>query len=309
VRVSFDVEYRHAGTPLTFPVGAPLPKGTPEDLAGANEWLEADAAARFGEATADLLVRERATSAQYFQPVTVDRETVPAGEDGRVRLVLHVTAGIDPATAADGAPLGAGLWDMYVRVGLGSWTKDCRLGPADAHDRPEPHAGVVGGRVVLPYWTNEHNNFSLDVDRAGKRLGIGAVAPEDVRAEGPALGVPLPLHVTAPAPAALRLTRQGVPDPVDVPATLAPGDGPGALLTAELPVERLRGATWRASVCLVPGAPVPRRHALTPALRVTASGVRAVRPSAPAPGEPARPGVVRRVARKVRRTLRSALGR
>lgn len=314
VRVTFDVEYLHADTPMTFPEHAESPEGTPEDLEGANAWLDSDAVARFGDATADLLVRERSTSAQYFQPVTVDRETVPSGEDGRVRLVLHVTADIDPATAAGGAPLGAGLWDTYVRVGLGSWTKDCRLGPDPSPDRPEPHAGVVGGRVVLPYWTNGHHNFSLDVDRAGKRLGIAAVTPEDVRSDGPVLGVPLPLHVATATPVELRLTAQGVP-PVDVPATLSPGDGTGegaagrATLTSELPVERLKGATWRASVCLVPDAPGRRRHALTPALRVTASGVRAVRPPAPAAGGAQRPGLVRRVARRLRRTLRSALGR
>ncbi|TXS43136.1 glycosyltransferase family 2 protein, partial [Streptomyces sp. uw30] len=125
LRVAFSAQYTSAAEPMTFAAGAaPAPlDGPPEDLAAAIAWVGADTAARFDRATADLLVRERASAAQYFQPVEFTRQEVPAGDDGRVRLVLRASAAVDPATLTR-----AGVWDALVRVRLGGWTKECRLG-------------------------------------------------------------------------------------------------------------------------------------------------------------------------------------
>ncbi|MFJ8533608.1 glycosyltransferase family 2 protein [Streptomyces sp. NPDC093591] len=292
LRIGFTAEYTSGGEPMTFaadPSRTAL-DGPPKDLAAAIAWVGADTVARFGKAGADLLLRERSSGAQYFQPVEFTREEMPCGDDGPVRLVLHATAAADPATLT-----GDGLWDAFVRVKLGGWTKECRLGPAPRQDRPAPHAGVVGGHVVLPYWTAPHAHLALDVDRATHRLGLGALAPDDVTVSGDRLRAPLPLYVPGHGTeVSLRLTSSGGAQ--DAPATLSP-EGSGAVLEAVLPVGDLRGGTWRTAL----GAPGPRFLTLPLALRAGADGVHVVR----AP----RPGAVRRFARKVRRSLGTALRR
>lgn len=292
LRVGFTAEYASAGEPMTFPAGAartPL-DGPPEDVAAAVAWVGADTVARFGGATADLLVRERASAAQYFQPVRFTREEAPAGDDGRVRLVLRASAAVDPATLPRD-----GLWDAFVRVRLGGWTKECRLGPAPPENRPTPYAGVVGGHVVLPYWTSPRAHLALDVDRATHRLGLSALAPHDVTVSGDRLRAPLPLHVPAGGTeVSLRLTSSGVAH--ETPATLSP-HGSGALLEAVLPLGELRGPTWRTAL----GTSGARFLTLPFALRAGAGQVRVVR----AP----RPGALRRLVRAARRRFGTALGR
>ncbi|MGW7720054.1 glycosyltransferase [Streptomyces chartreusis] len=292
LRVGFSAEYTSAAEPMTFVAGTPRTPldGPPDDLAAAIAWVSADTAARFGQATADLLVRERASAAQYFQPVEFTREEVPAGDDGRVRLVLHATAAVDPAALTR-----AGVWDALVRVRLGGWTKECRLGPAPRGARPTPSAALAGGHVVLPYWTSPHAHLALDVDRATGRLGLGALSLDEVTASGDRLRIPLPLHVPGDgAEATLRLTSSH--GTLKVPATLS-SQIAGALLEAVLPLGELRGAAWRVAL----GAPGPRFLALPFVLRGGVGGVRVVR----VPG----PNALRRLVRRVRRRLGTAMGR
>ncbi|MFJ6648498.1 glycosyltransferase family 2 protein [Streptomyces sp. NPDC091290] len=287
LRVGFTAEYAVAGAPMTFAADAdriPL-DGPPADLAAAVAWVGADTVARFGEAGADLLLRERTGGARYFQPVEVTRERIPEGDGGRIRLVLRARATMDPAALA-----GAGLWDAVVRVKLGGWTKECRLGPAPGPGRPAPYAALAGGHVVLPYWTSPHACLALDVDRATRRAGLGALTPDDVTVTDGRLRARLPLHVPGQgAEASLRLEAAGTGH--DVPAALTP-HGEGALLVAELPPGRPRGGTWRLAL----GVPGPRLLPLPVALRVRAGRVRVVR----TPGR----GALRRLARGARRRLR-----
>ncbi|MEU9055857.1 glycosyltransferase family 2 protein [Streptomyces sp. NPDC048384] len=292
LRVAFTAEYASAGEPMTFAASTartPL-DGPPEDLAAAVAWVGADTVARFERATADLLVRERASAAQYFQPVEFTREEVPAGDDGRVRLLLRATATVDPAGLTRD-----GLWDALVRVKLGGWTKECRLGPAPRGNRPAPYAAVTGGHVVLPYWTSPHAHLALDVDRATHRVGLGALTPAEITLSGARLHARLPLHVPDDGTeVTLRLTASGTAH--DIAATLSP-QGSAALLEAVLPLGELPGATWRAAL----GVPGPRFLPLPFALRSGVGGVRVV----PAP----RPSALRRFARRARRRLGTALGR
>ncbi|EGX54969.1 cell wall biosynthesis glycosyltransferase, partial [Streptomyces zinciresistens K42] len=217
LEVAFSAELAREGEPLTFPpaAGAPPPlDGPPGDLAAAVAWVGADTAARFGGARVDLLLRERAGAAQYFQPVRFTRERVPAGDGGRVRLVLRATAAVDPAAL----PV-AGVWDAFVRVRLGGWTGERRLGPAPVAGRPAPRAALAGGRVVVPYWTAPRADLALDVDRATGRVGLGGIRRADIAVAGVSLRVRLPLRVPAEgAVAALRLTASGAVH--DVPAVL-----------------------------------------------------------------------------------------
>ncbi|MGW6523927.1 glycosyltransferase family 2 protein [Streptomyces sp. NPDC054950] len=295
LRIAFAAELTHDGGPMTFPSAGGSPQWPPRDVAEAVRWLGTDTVGRFDRATPDLLLRERASSAQYFQPVEVVRETVPAGDGSRVRLVLRATATIDPATALSGGPAGEGLWDVFVRVGLGGWTKELRLGPAPRHGRPVPPAGVVGGRVVLPYWTDQYASLALDVGHAGRRLGLDRVAAEDVAVAEDRLHVVLPLHVPEAADVLLRLTGAKSGGSREVFGTLSPG----GRLAAVLPVGDLLGRTWLTTVCLTPDAEGSRFHPLPFALHVASDGVLVV----PAP----QPAGVRRLARRVRRALYRAL--
>ncbi|WP_406005332.1 glycosyltransferase family 2 protein [Streptomyces sp. NBC_00637] len=295
LRIAFAAELTHDGGPMTFPSAGGSPQWPPRDVAEAVRWLGTDTVGRFDRAVPDLLLRERASSAQYFQPVGVVRETVPAGDGSQVRLVLRATATIDPATALSGGPAGEGLWDVFVRIGLGGWTKELRLGPAPRHGRPVPPAAVVAGRVVLPYWTERYASLALDVGHAGRRLGLGRVAAEDVTVAEDRLHVVLPLHVPETADVLLRLAGAKSGGSREVFGTLSPG----GRLSAVLPVGDLLGGTWLATVCLTPDADAARFHPLPFALHVASDGVLVV----PAP----QPAGVRRLARRVRRVLYRAL--
>jgi glycosyltransferase involved in cell wall biosynthesis len=296
LRVDLTAEYTTAAGPLTVPGDAPAPPsdGAPGDLAQAAAWLGAAAAEGFGKATVDLIVRDRESAASFFQPVVVTHERVPAA-DGAIRLVLRATATVDPGTAAGGDPLHGGLWDLYVRVGLGGWTKECRLGPAPVQGPALPPAGIVAGRVVLPYWTKQYRNLSLDVDRAAKALGVHRLTPADAAvSDAETLTVALPLYVPDSTEATLRLTTASGRT-VDRPALLTPADGVHALLASQVPLGELRGGTWRTGLRVAGG-----RVLGLPLLLTTGRGRVEVTRQAP-------PGPLRRLIRVARRVLGAAL--
>jgi len=297
LHVGFSAEFTSHGKPMTFPAeddsdGADL-DGTPTDADDAIARVAASTVARFGSATADFLVRERTTAAQFFQPVELTRETLPADEDDQVRLVLRGTATVDPGTAAGGVALGGGLFDVFVRIKLGGWTRECRLGPVKLDPRPVPPAGVVAGRVVLPYWTAKQATLSLDVDRAVKGVGLGRLKPDDVTVTGDRLRVAVPLHVPGDTKVLLRLTSAAVAEPVDVEGTLS-----GAFVEATLPGSALADGTWKPALCLAPEADEPRFLAMSVSLAAKSGRLQVVRPV-----KPAGPSTGQKVVRKVRRTL------
>ncbi|MEU7300389.1 glycosyltransferase family 2 protein [Streptomyces sp. NPDC007206] len=293
LRIDLGVEYTTADGPLTVPANAPRPPadGAPRDVAEAASWLAAAAEDGFETAAVDVIVRDRESGASFFQPVDVTRERVPA-EAGGTRLRLRATAAVDPAAAAGGDPLGGGLWDLYVRVGLGGWTKECRLGPAPAQGLALPPAGIVAGRVVLPYWTQQYRNLSLDVDRAVKSLGLHRLTPADATVSAETLTVALPLYVPDSTTVAVRLAGASG-RAVDRPALLTPVDGVHALLEAGLPLGELRGALWRTELRLSGG-----RAVKLPLLLRVGRGPGAVEVVRPAP-----PGMLRRLLRRARRLL------
>ncbi|WP_309063875.1 glycosyltransferase family 2 protein [Streptomyces sp.] len=293
LHIGFTAEYASAREPMTFPADAARTPLTdpPKDVEEAVAWVGAETAARFDQATADLLLRERASSAQYFQPVEFTRETVPVEGGERVRLVLRATATVDP-----GALPGDGVWDAVVRVKLGGWTKECRLGPAPRATRPEPYAGVVGGRAVLPYWTEPHGNLSLDTAVKGRRLGLGGVRRPDVTVSGARLRARIPLHAPDGARVGLRFTSSGRTLYASGTLTGEP-DGPGSRLEATLPAGLPRGI-WRVALGPDPDAAEPRHTGLPFALRSGGGRVRVV----PVP----RPGALRKLVRGARRALGAA---
>ncbi|MFJ6551010.1 glycosyltransferase family 2 protein [Streptomyces luteogriseus] len=293
LRIGFTAEYLSDGEPMLFPADAeavPL-TDVPKDVTEAVRWVASETAARFGQATADLLLRERTSAAQYFQPVEFTHETVPVGDGEEVRLVLRGTATVDPAALPrDGA------WDALVRVKSGGWTKECRLGPAPRGDRPTPRAGVIGDRPVLPYWTTPHGNLSLELGARGKRLGLGRVQLGDVSVSDERFRVLLPVHV--PGDSQVRLRFVSSRRILETPGTLSPdADRPGSVLEAVLP-EDLSDDVWRVAVCLNPGSHRARFAGLPFALRAGGGSVLVT----PVPG----PGVALRLARRVRRVLGAA---
>ncbi|WP_086564092.1 glycosyltransferase family 2 protein [Streptomyces africanus] len=292
--LGFTAEYTSGGEPMTFPADAeatPL-DDAPKDVTEAVEWVAAQTAARFGQATADLLLRERSSAAQYFQPVRLTRETVPVGDGEEVRLALRATATVDPADLPRD-----GVWDALVRVKLGGWTRECRLGPAPTESRPTPDAGVVAGRTALPYWTEPHGNLSLELGPRGKRLGLGRVQQSAVTVTGDQVRARLPLYV--PGETEVRLRFVSARQILEAPGTLSPAaGGTEAALAAALPAESLSGGVWRVALCLAPDAARPLYTGLPFALRAADGRVQV----APVP----QPGVALRLARRARRVLRAA---
>ncbi|MGW2748517.1 glycosyltransferase family 2 protein [Streptomyces sp. NPDC001450] len=300
LRVRFTAEFTDADGPLTVHSGGPRPvgvDGAPADLAEAVSWLATAAADGFEKASADLILRDRETAASFFQPVEVTRERVAAG-DGRTRLVLRGTATVDPAAAAGGAPLHGGLWDAYVRVGLGGWTKECRLGPAPVQGLTPPPAGMVAGRVVLPYWTKEYRNLSLDVDRAVRSLGLHRLTPADAAvSDAEVLTVALPLYVPDTTEVLVRLTDSTSHRTFDQDSSLTPVNGARSLLEVRVPVPLLRNARWRTELVLPRHDEQERALGLPLLLKVgRGPGSVEVTPTAP-------PGLPQRLLRAVRRVL------
>jgi hypothetical protein len=152
--------------------------------------------------------------------------------------------------------------------------------------------------VVLPYWTDQHGNLSLDVDRASRRLGLDRLDTGTVTVSVGRLRAPLPLHVPGATVAVLRLTSTH--RSLDVPATLSPATD-GALLEADLPVGELSGVLWRTALCATPEAADPRFLPLPLALHADAHTVRAVRTPRASP--------LRRLVRRAKRALAAILGR
>ncbi|MFE7993651.1 glycosyltransferase family 2 protein, partial [Streptomyces shenzhenensis] len=174
-------------------------------------------------------------------------------------------------------------------------------GPARGPDRPAPQAGIVADRVVLPYWTKRHDNFSLDVDRAGKALGLGRLTPEDATvSETHPLSIALPLHVPDRVAVLVRLTSTATGERIQRTGTLTPADGARSLLEAGVPLHEVRGAAWRLEVCLAPRAEAPRFLPLPLVLRPARTGGAVLT-------RPAAAGPVRRLVRRVRRVLGAAL--
>lgn len=297
LHVGFTAEYTSGGRPMTFPADAartPL-TDTPKNVEEATAWVTAETAARAGQATADLLLRERSTSAQYFQPVEFTRETVAADDGERVRLVLRASAAVDPGTLPRD-----GLWDAVARVRLGGWTKECRLGPAPRATRPEPDAGVTaGGRAVLPYWTEPQGHLALNAGVKGRRLGLDRVRRPDVSFSGARLRARLPLHARHGTPVRLRFTASGRTLHAAGTLNAAPGDT-GSWLESTLPAGLPRG-TWRVALSPAPDAAEPRFNPLPFALRARGGRTLVV----PVP----RAGAARKLAGRARRVLGSVRGR
>jgi len=74
-----------------------------------------DATAALEGSTVQLLLKQRATQEEYRVPAEV-RTRLEPGADGGLRAVVSATGRVVPATAAGGAPLPPGLWEVHAMV-------------------------------------------------------------------------------------------------------------------------------------------------------------------------------------------------
>ncbi|MER5361182.1 glycosyltransferase family A protein [Streptomyces sp. NPDC002785] len=321
LRAAFTAEYQADGEPMTFRtegdkalLNPPLAQDTLDAIAG----LGVSTVATVDGAKVDLVARERTTAAEFFQPVDFTRERIPSDDGTTFRLVLRAEATIDPETAANGAPLGDGIWDVLIRISSCGWTKEVRLGSARAEEIESGRRGALSGeprRLVLPYWTEPHGNLSLDVDLATSRFDrdLKSLTPQDAVLEDGRIELPVPIATNRTAgteSAALRFKAASGAGQAETVATLAPGPA-GAMLSAPLPDGLSAGHLWNIELGL-PSAKrgKPRWAKLPIALGVAADGTvsmtKAVK-AAPAAKKPAGPAPkrswVRRVAGRIKRTL------
>ncbi|MFG2794532.1 glycosyltransferase [Streptomyces sp. NPDC048419] len=285
--IGFTAEYKSGGEPVTFRADGekdllvpPLPRTSLDAIAR----LGADTSAPLAKSKVDVVVRERVTAAEFFQPVEFTREKLAVkGRPGYFRHVLRATARIDPLSAANGVGLDAGIWDVFVRITACGWTKDTRLGSVRGEEAGrERRAAVVGSpaHLVLPYWTDPHGNLSLDVDGHTDRIPyeFAALTPADVTVatDPDRLTVALPLHVQGESEATLKLTNVATGRSTRVSAALTARVTGEAELSAALPLGEPAGGQWQLELILPPsgaGEPV----ALPLALDVPASGGAVVR--------------------------------
>ncbi|QIQ04856.1 glycosyltransferase family 2 protein [Streptomyces liangshanensis] len=318
LRIGFTAEYEVNGSPITFRtedgedrLGLPFPAETVAEI----RELGASTAAPVDRAKVDLVVRERATAAEFYQPVELTRERV--AEDGAFRLLLHAESVVDPEIAANRAPLGPGIWDIHFRISACGWTKEARLGAVRGENVDAARQGALSGaprRLVLPYWTEPHGNVSLDVDHATSRFDrdVADITPTDVTYDAGTLAVPVRLHTADPQDVRLRLTDTVAGGKTETPATLV-AKGDASLLTAELPAPPT-GRAWRLELGL-PSAKrgAPRWTALPVGLKFTEDGAATVVAASALPRKkkaapaatvaPAKRPLLRRVLGRVRRSL------
>jgi glycosyltransferase involved in cell wall biosynthesis len=231
LRIGFTVEYASGSDRLTF-----LQEESRTNLALPIPESYSGVSTQFEKSKVDLVIRERTTAAEFYQPVEFEREQVATSDPSAVRLRLRATASVDPRTAAGGARIGSGIWDVHIRYALSGWSKEIRVGSLRG---PEAAAGrrlgIIDGQSMLPYWTDPHQNLSIDVQESTNRLkwDLSNVRPEQVTAERDRLAVSLSVYVDAATTGRLRLTEAATHETLDFDAALAPKAG-GSVLEASL---------------------------------------------------------------------------
>ncbi|WP_405687976.1 glycosyltransferase family 2 protein [Streptomyces sp. NBC_00057] len=329
LRVGFTAEYQADGEPMTFRIegdkallNPPLAQDTLDTVAG----LGVSTVATVDAAKVDLVVRERTTAAEFFQPVDFTRERISSEDGTTFRLVLRAEATIAPETAANGAPLGDGIWDILIRISACGWTKEVRLGSARAEEVESGRRGALSGeprRLVLPYWTEPHGNLSLDVDLATSRFDrdLKSLTPQDAILEDGTIELPVPIamnRTSGSGSAALRFKALSGGGQFETVATLVPGPA-GAALSAPLPDGLSTGDFWNIEFGL-PSARrgKPRWAKLPVALGVAADGSVSTTTAAAAAKatkatkeakKPAGPAPKRSLARRVASRIKRAVAR
>ncbi len=131
----------------------------PDDLAAAT----LDVTDELEGARVDLLLVERSTNAEWFQPVEVSARVVE-GPGGPV-WEASVVADLDPATALLGHPVTGGRWDLRLHTLVAGVDSRVLLRIGPDVELPE---GVGPGTTTTPYRTTG-GRLALHVDRSTPR--------------------------------------------------------------------------------------------------------------------------------------------
>ncbi|MCF3136172.1 glycosyltransferase family 2 protein [Streptomyces olivochromogenes] len=178
------------------------------------------------DVTTELVLRERDSAIEYRLPVT-HIATPGLGKDvdqGRFSYDLAgFEATVDVTTAADGRPLGDGLWDISLAVGAQSLSKEVRIGSkrsAEVSGTASTRVVTIedGLRALTLYTTKPYGNFTLDLGEAKHKV-LPLLSPDEVRR---AEDAPTELELAG------RCTLTAYPDGV-LNAVLT--DGQGASMT------------------------------------------------------------------------------
>ncbi|KUO04648.1 glycosyltransferase family 2 protein [Streptomyces caeruleatus] len=123
------------------------------------------------DVTTELVLRERDRKEEFRLPVT-HTATPGLGADEDQGHYVYEKAGFEAAlditTAADGSPLGDGLWDISLAIGAQGITREVRIGSkrtVDVSGKAATHVVDTneGPRAATLYTTNPHGNFTLDL--------------------------------------------------------------------------------------------------------------------------------------------------
>lgn len=168
LRIGFSAQLRVDGEPVTARSSAGRttvdPPLLPSALAALYREQDLTGGALPANARAVLVLRERATGAEFVLPAECSVEGNPGA-------LVHGATVLDPATALSGRPLENGVWDIWVRLYSLGWTKDARMGARRSAKASGEHAekgfSAAGrARMVLPYWTTPQGDLSLRVKQA-----------------------------------------------------------------------------------------------------------------------------------------------
>lgn len=304
LQVSVSARMRDAqgsGEPLTFERDGDHWLLSPRQLGMDLPAEVRDATDGVATARAEVVIRNRETSAEYYLPTRWEKSLEPV-DDTSVTPYIRGTATLDPQVALFGDPLTRGRWDLSVRVDMAGWTRTTRLGSTRAADLDASSRVIVvapHGPSVLAYWTQDHDNLSVAVGTSTPQVAQRVKEDSEVRlvaaGRGWSMSVSPPIAGRGDEPLAGRLvlTRVGAtPLMVTLPSTTRFVGG-RTEISADLPRRhrvRTRGLSlglWRVGA-VIDDIETPKPVDLGVVLRVPGSGALELCPSdAGAMGGPA----------------------
>jgi poly(ribitol-phosphate) beta-N-acetylglucosaminyltransferase len=186
LRVDVRAHLELDDVPLHFPSSGKhvyLPRPTDMDLQTDPRLREAaDVTKHLPMSGVVLLLRSRDYMEEWRISAANAMRVEPAGPD-EVAVRWTATATFDPSTAAAGAPLRPGIWDVYIRIDACGLRREHRLRSTTDTLIEVPVPAVLGteATTVVPF-LDPHGGLSIDVDQwvhslAKEVIGRGVQPP------------------------------------------------------------------------------------------------------------------------------------
>src|SRR3954451_19170637 len=168
-----------------------LPAGLPG--AEAVRPADRDASADLRHADLRVFVRRREGEEEYVLPAST-RPTLNDADGDGVRVTVDAVAALDPARAAAGAPLAAGVYDLFADIRVSGLAVARRLAVRPA-EVPPPALVGCDARAIRPFAT-VHGRLSVDLDETQRPLAAALrPATGDARAVRRARSVTIALRL------------------------------------------------------------------------------------------------------------------